>query len=355
MSTTTASELRHRLAAIEDPLNGEDLVSLGMINDVTVHDGTASVSLAFNAPFAPTEMALGETIRDVIEEAGLEPRLTARVDEEHGFTTDVLPGIKNVVAVASGKGGVGKTTVAANLAAGLADLGARVGLLDADVHGPNAPKLLPTDDEPGVAPNGDILPPESDGVAIMSTEFLMPKEGDEPAVLRGPMVNNVMMKFINEVHWGYLDYLVVDLPPGTGDASINLLQTLPIAGVVIVTTPQEMAVADARKSLRLFEQHDAPVLGVVENMSGYLCPGCGDRHRIFGNADAAEVFDAPVLARLPAHPDFDSERHDGPVVREPDSPVRPELVEFVETCADRIGELNRRRVATHLRTERAYP
>ena len=346
--TLTESELTARLAEIEDPQNGEDIVSMDLVNDVRIHDGTAQVSLAFNAPFAPTEMDLGNEIRDVVAEAGLEPDLQAAVGEEHGFVEDVLPGVKNVVAVASGKGGVGKTTVAANLAAGLNDMGARVGLLDADVHGPNAPTLLPTDEEPGMASNGDILPPESDGVKVMSSEYLMPDEGDEPAVLRGPMVNNVMMKFINEVQWGYRDYLVVDLPPGTGDASINLLQTLPIAGAVIVTTPQEMAVADARKGLKLFEEHDAPILGVVENMSRFQCPSCDDEHDVFGAGGAEEIceaYDVPLLAQLPVHPAFDSDRTEGPAIGDEDNPMREDLLDLTEAVADRVGELNRRRVA----------
>jgi ATP-binding protein involved in chromosome partitioning len=348
--TVTTSELTDRLADVQDPMNDDDIVSLGLVDDVTIHDSTASISLAFNTPHAPTERKIGEEVRDVVEEAGLEADLTANVEEEHGFATDILPGVKNVIAVASGKGGVGKTTVASNLAAGLAEVGARVGLLDADVHGPNAPTLLPTEDEPGVASNGDILPPESGDVMVMSTEYLMPESGDEPAALRGPMVNNVMMKFINEVQWGYRDYLIVDLPPGTGDASLNLLQTLPVAGAVIVTTPQEMAVDDARKGLRLFEQHDVPVLGIVENMSTFQCPGCEEDHQIFGHSEPEDVFDAPILARLPAHPDFTSEQSKGVAVRNEESHLRPELVELAETIADSVGEANRRRVAEHAET-----
>ena len=345
--TLTASELEERLREVEDPDNGDDVVSMGLVNDVAVGEEEARVSLAFNAPYSPTEMDIGNAIRDVVEDAGLEPDLRASVGEDQGFDEDILPGVKNVVAVASGKGGVGKTTVAANLAAGLNDRGARVGILDADVHGPNVPRLLPTENEPGVTPNEEIVPPASDGVRVMSTDHMMP-DGDDPAVLRGPMVNNVMMKFINEVEWGRLDYLVVDLPPGTGDASLNLLQTLPLAGVVVVTTPQEMAVADARKGLKLFEQHDAPVLGVVENMAAFQCPDCGDTHRVFGEGGGAEIrddYDVPVLAELPVHPDFDSGDMAGPTIREEDSEIREDLFEMVDATADRIGEVNRRRVA----------
>jgi len=349
--TETESELTERLETVQDPANDDDVVSMGLVNDVTVRDGTAEVSLAFNAPYAPTEIEIGNAIRDEIEEAGLEPDLRANVSKEHGFDEDVLPGVRNVVAVASGKGGVGKTTVAANLAAGLNDRGARVGILDADVHGPNVPRILPTENEPGITPDEEIVPPRSDGVMVMSTHHMMPDDEDEPAVMRGPMVNNVMMKFVNEVQWGRLDYLVVDLPPGTGDASLNLLQTLPVAGVVIVTTPQEMAVADARKGLRLFADHDAPVLGVVENMSTFRCPGCGDDHSVFGEGGGDEIredYDVPVLSRLPIHPDFDSQGGDGPTVRDDESPVQEDLFDMVDTVADRIGEVNRRQVAEYV-------
>jgi ATP-binding protein involved in chromosome partitioning len=352
--TLTEPELTERLATVEDPLNDDDIVSMGLVNDVSIEGETAEISLAFNTPYAPTELDIGNEIRDVVEEAGLDHDLRARAGEEQGFDEEILPGVRNVVAVASGKGGVGKTTVAANLAAGLNDLGARVGILDADVHGPNVPRILPTENEPGVTPNEEIVPPRSDGVMVMSADHMMP-DGDEPAVLRGPMVNNVMMKFINEVEWGRLDYLVVDLPPGTGDASLNLVQTLPLAGVVIVTTPQEMAVTDARKGLRLFEKHNAPVLGVVENMSAFHCPNCDDTHRVFGAEGGAEIrddYDVPLLAELPVHPDFDSEDHDGPTVRDDDSPVQEDLQDLVDSVADRVGEVNRRKVAEATEDER---
>lgn len=345
--TITESALIDRLRAVEDPENGDDVVSMGLVDDVTIDDGTAAVSLAFNAPCAPAEIEIGDRVREVVAEAGLEPDLSASFGEAHGFDASVLPGVRNVIAVASGKGGVGKTTVAANLAAGLDERGARVGILDADVHGPNVPRLLPTENEPGVMPDGDIVPPRSDGVLVMSAHHMLPGD-DQPAVLRGPMVNNVMMKFVNEVEWGQLDYLIVDLPPGTGDASLNLLQSLPVAGVVIVTTPQEMAVADARKGLRLFEDHDAPVLGVVENMAAFRCPECGDTHEVFGEGGAASIredYGVPVLSKIPVHPDFDSEGTDGPTVRDDDSDVQDDLFDLVDDVADRVGTVTRRRVA----------
>lgn len=346
--TITEDELLDRLGSIEDPQNDDDIVSMGLVNDITIEDGTANISLAFNTPYAPTEIDIGGEIREVVEDAGLDFSLSANVGEEHGFDDEVLPTVRNVIAVASGKGGVGKTTVAANLAAGLKDRGARVGLLDADIHGPNIPRVLEVEGEPGVLPNDDIVPPRTtNGVSVMSMDHLT-DGADDPAVMRGPMVNNVMMKFVNEVSWGQLDYLIVDLPPGTGDASLTLLQNLPIRGVIIVTTPQEMSVLDARKGLNLFNKHDTPVLGLVENMSMFDCPDNDKEYRIFGEGGADEIredYGVPILKRLPIHPDFDSERIEGPVVTAEESEPQEAVVEMVENTADRIGELNRKKVA----------
>ena len=347
--TELEAELEERLRGIEDPLVGEDIVTMGLINDVEIDEeaGTASISLAFNTPFAPAELDLGNAIRDAVRDVGLEPDLYAEAGAEHGFDDEVMPNVRNVVAVASGKGGVGKTTVAANLAAGLEQMGARVGLLDADIHGPNAPRVLPVEEEPGVTPQEKIVPPTADGVKVMSMGFLM-GEKDDPAILRGPMVNNVMTHFFENVEWGALDYLVVDLPPGTGDASLDLVQTLPVAGVVIVTTPQQMAVDDARKGLRLFEKHDTPVLGIVENMSHYQCSNCGDEHDPFGRGGAEEISDSygvDLLGQIPIHEDFGADGTADPAVKLEGSSVRDTMIELVDNIADHVGEVNRRKVA----------
>ena len=344
------TDLLKALATVEDPSNGDDIVSLGLVNEVSIAEGTATISLAFNTPYAPTEMEIGNRIRDVVAEAGLEADLRAHAGEEHGFDEEVFPMVRNVIAVASGKGGVGKTTVAANLAAGLQRMGAHVGILDADIHGPNVPRILPIEGEPGVTPNGELVPPRSDGVRVMSMGFLT-ENADDPAILRGPMINNIMVKFLEGVEWGRLDYLIVDLPPGTGDASLNLLQTMPVTGVVVVTTPQEMAVDDTRKGVRMFEKHRTPVLGVVENMSTFHCPTCEDEHDLFGLEGGTRIsddYDVPLLGKLPLHPDFGTEARDGPVVKDDDSPVRETVSELVEEIADEIGALNRRTVAEHV-------
>jgi len=343
----TETELEERLGEIEDPLIEEELDALELINGVAIDGDTATVSLAFNSPFAPAEMALGQEIREVITEAGLDPQLDADVSHVEAFDDEVFPNIRNVIAVASGKGGVGKTTVAATLAAGLDELGARVGLLDADIHGPNVPRILPIDEEPGVTEEEErMIPAVSDGIKLMSMGF-MTKNQDDPTIMRGPMVNNVMTHFLENVEWGTLDYLVVDLPPGTGDASLDLLQTLPVTSAAIVTTPQQMAVDDARKGLRLFDKHDTPVMGVVENMSEFHCGNCGDTHDPFGSGGAEEIaedYNAMYLGDLPIHEDFGADGTEQPVVKDESSPVHEEARELVETMADRIGEINRKRV-----------
>jgi ATP-binding protein involved in chromosome partitioning len=347
----TEQELEKRLGEIEEPLIGDDIVSLGLINGLRIDGDTASISVAFNTPYAPTEMELGNEIREVVTDAGLEPQLHADVSGQEWYDDEIFPNIRNVVAVASGKGGVGKTTVAANLAAGLDRLGARVGLLDADIHGPNVPRVLPVEEEPSVTPDEErLIPGVSDGVKLMSMGFLV-KNKDDPAILRGPMVNNVMTHFLENVEWGDLDYLVVDLPPGTGDASLDLLQSLPVTGAAIVTTPQQMAVDDARKGLRLFEKHDTPLLGLVENMSTFHCPECGENHDPFGSEGAARIvadYDVDLLGALPIHEDYGADGSEAPVVKKEDSTVHEPTVQLVEAMADRIGEINRRKVAGKL-------
>ncbi|MFC6717805.1 P-loop NTPase [Natrialbaceae archaeon GCM10025810] len=349
----TEHELEIELETVEDPELGEDIVTLGLVNDVTIEDETATISLAFNAPYAPRELDLGNAIRDVVEGAGLEPDLRASVGPEHGFDDDVLPNVRNIIAVSSGKGGVGKTTVAANLAAGLEARGATVGLLDADIHGPNVPRILPVEGDPGVTPEETLVPPRSDGVRVMSMGIMLQNE-DDPAMLRGPMVNKFMMKFMDDVEWGRLDYLIVDLPPGTGDASLNLLQTMPVTGAIVVTTPQDMALDDTRKGIKMFNRHDTPLIGVVENMSTFLCPSCGDEHDLFGDHGAdgiVEDFDVPLIKRIPLHSDFGADGSDGPVAKDDDSPVKPVIDDLVEIAADRISEINRRTVAANVGDE----
>ena len=346
--SVTEADLLDALRGIEDPLNAGDIVSMDLVKAIEIIDDEVHITLAFNTPFAPTELSIGEEIRSTIRDLGFEPVLDAEVGKAEGFDEEVLPSVRNIIAVASGKGGVGKTTVAGNLAAGLSELGASVGLLDADVHGPNAPRVLAVEEEPGVEPlNERLVPPESHGVKVMSMGFML-HNPDDPAIMRGPMVQKVMTHFLENVAWGGLDYLVVDLPPGTGDASINLLQTLPVSGAVIVTTPQQLAIDDAKKGLRLFEKHHTPIVGIVENMSGFQCPTCGDDHEFYAG-DGVEAmcaeYDVPHLGRLPMHPDFGTHDGRGPVAKQDASDVQAHVLSLVEEVVDTLGAHNRRKVA----------
>src|ERR1700740_749287 len=214
-----------------------------------------------------------------------------------------IPGIKNLVAVASGKGGVGKTTVAVNLALALAKLGHKVGLLDADVYGPNVPIMLGSTQEPMATAQQRIIPVDAQGVKMISMGLLNP--GDKPVIWRGPMLHSVITQFLRSVEWGELDYLVIDLPPGTGDVQLTLLQPVAVTGAVVVTTPSLVAVADVRKAIEMFRQVNVEVLGVVENMSTFACPHCGKAIDIFGHGEGAKtamVYGVPVLEKTKMDP-----------------------------------------------------
>jgi len=214
-----------------------------------------------------------------------------------------IPGVKNLVAVASGKGGVGKTTVAVNLALALGKLGHKVGLLDADVYGPNVPIMLGTTKEPQATADRHIIPVESQGLKVISMGLLNP--GDKPMIWRGPMLHSVITQFLRSVEWGELDYLIIDLPPGTGDVQLSLIQTVAVTGAVVVTTPSIVALADVRKAIEMFRQVNVEVLGVVENMSTFACPHCGKPVDIFGHGEGAKTaiaYGVPVLGEIEIDP-----------------------------------------------------
>jgi ATP-binding protein involved in chromosome partitioning len=214
-----------------------------------------------------------------------------------------IPGVKNLIAVASGKGGVGKTTVAVNLALALAKLGNKVGLLDADVYGPNVPIMLGSQQEPAATPDQRIIPVQAQGVKMISMGLLNP--GDKPVIWRGPMLHSIITQFLRSVEWGELDYLVIDLPPGTGDVQLTLIQTVAVTGAVVVTTPSTVALADVRKAIEMFRQVNVDVLGVVENMSTFACPHCGKPVDIFGHGEGTKTaiaYGVPVLGEIEIDP-----------------------------------------------------
>jgi ATP-binding protein involved in chromosome partitioning len=357
------SAVRERLRAVEDPDLGGDIVSLGLVNAVDVDDERVRVSLALGAPYSPTESRIAARVREELAaEAGdREVQLSARIDdpdggrpaaatgegdEEAADAAPVLPGVKNIIAVASGKGGVGKSTVAVNLAAGLSKLGARVGLFDADVYGPNVPRMVAADEAPQATAEERIIPPEKYGMKLMSMAFLVGE--DDPVIWRGPMVHKVLTQLVEDVEWGELDYMVLDLPPGTGDTQLTILQTLPLAGAVVVTTPQEVAVDDARKGLRMFDRHDTTVLGVVENMAGFRCPDCGAAHDLFGRgggAAFARTNDLALLGSVPLDPAVRAGGDEGAPAVLGEGDTADSLRVATENVADAVGLVKRREVA----------
>lgn len=253
----------------------------------------------------------------------------------------LLPGVKHIIAVASGKGGVGKSTVSANVAVALAQTGANVGLMDADIYGPNVPMMMGVSAPPGKE-GEKIKPADAHGVKIMSMGFFVP--GDTAVVWRGPMVHTAIQQFFRDVLWGELDYLLIDLPPGTGDAQLSLSQIVPLTGVVTVTTPQEVALSDVRKGVMMFKKVNVPLLGMIENMSFFLCGHCGERTDIFsfaGGERAAEKFDVPFLGRIPLDPAIRAGGDAGTplVVADPDSPQTQAFRSVTSALQRRVAEL----------------
>lgn len=253
-----------------------------------------------------------------------------------------LPGVSSIIAVGSGKGGVGKTTLAVNLAIALARTGNKVGLLDADVYGPNVPLMLGSSEPPNIVGENRILPPERYGLKVISVGFLSP--GDKPLVWRGPMLHSIIKQFLGQVEWGVLDYLVVDLPPGTGDVVISLVQTVPLTGAVVVTTPSDVSLQDARKAIEMFKQVKVDILGVVENMSFFICPHCHHEIDVFskgGGKRTAEQFGVPFLGAIELDPEIRKGGDGGhPIVMEGDqSPHAKSIFAFANRVAERTKEV----------------
>lgn len=253
-----------------------------------------------------------------------------------------IPGVKNLIAVASGKGGVGKTTVAVNLALALAKLGHKVGLLDADVYGPNVPIMLGSQQEPAATADQRIIPVQAQGIKMISMGLLNP--GDKPVIWRGPMLHQIIRQFLGLVEWGHLDYMVVDLPPGTGDIALSLVQTVPLTGAIVVSTPSDVSLQDARKAIEMFRQMKVDVVGVVENMSYFVCPNCQHETDIFSRGGAevmAKRFDVPFLGNIALDPEVRKSGDGGkPVVLEGEnSPHAKSIYEFARKVVDRITEI----------------
>jgi ATP-binding protein involved in chromosome partitioning len=272
------------LRNVQEPELGRDIVTLNMVKDLEVSDSTVSMKIELTTPACPLKDEIERNVHSVLGDIGIkEVTVTwgAMVRRaQPAQAQQLLPGVKNIIAVASGKGGVGKSTVSANLAVALAMEGASVGLLDADITGPNIPLMLGVEGAPAASAEGKITPLERYGVKVISIQFFVP-EG-QPIVWRGPLVGGAIQQFLRDVDWGELDYLVIDLPPGTSDAQLTLAQAVPISGALLVTTPQDVAVLDVSKALAMFRRMSVPVMGIVENMSNFICPHCGEATEIFG-------------------------------------------------------------------------
>jgi ATP-binding protein involved in chromosome partitioning len=303
----TQEQVLDALRAVQEPELRRDLVSLQMVKDLAVDDGR--VWLTINLRSITTRDAIERDLRVALGQLDGVKELTVKwaapaVAQAHvpGPARGTLPGIKNIVAVASGKGGVGKTTVAVNLAVALARRGGRVGLLDADVYGPNVPTMLGVTESP-YAQGDKIFPLEAYGLKMISMGLLNPEK--KPLIWRGPMLHQVLQQFLRQVAWGELDYLIIDLPPGTGDVQLSLIQTVAVTGAVVVTTPSVVALDDVHKAIEMFRQVKVEILGVVENMSYFLCPHCGARTEIFSYGEGkhtAEKFRVPFLGEIPLDP-----------------------------------------------------
>lgn len=306
MTTERETAVRGLVQSFRDPYLQLDLGTAGAVQEVAVNGSDVAIQLRLGFPAANYASQLAAAIRLHLRELEWMGALDVRVQwqvESHAVQRNLRPiqGIRNIIAVASGKGGVGKSTTAANLALGLAYDGAAVGLLDADIYGPSQPRMMGLGGERPVSPDQkSMLAPQAYGVKVMSIGFLIDEE--QPMVWRGPMVTQALVQLLETTRWGDLDYLIVDMPPGTGDTQLTLSQRVPVSGAVIVTTPQDIALLDARKGLRMFQKVEVPVLGIVENMSTHVCSNCGHEEHIFGAGGGrrmAEQYGVDLLAELP--------------------------------------------------------
>jgi ATP-binding protein involved in chromosome partitioning len=333
------------LRQIQDPDLHKDIVTLGFIKDLKIEGGSVSFRIVLTTPACPVKAEMESAAREIVGSIpgvmAVNVTMDAEVPKGRGLGEKlVIDGVRNIVAVSSGKGGVGKSTVAVNLAVSLALDGARVGLMDADVYGPNVPIMMGASDaRPEVAVN-QLVPIEAYGVKLMSMAFLQP--GDKPMIVRGPILHGLVKQFLSDVKWGELDYLIVDMPPGTGDVQLSLAQLVPVQGAVLVTTPQDVAIADVRRAIRMFETVAIPILGIVENMSYFIAPDTGNRYNIFGEGGGeklANAYHAPFLGAVPLGIEVREGGDKGVpvVVSQPDSPQAKAFRKVAEEVARQVS------------------
>ncbi|HZT08242.1 MAG TPA: iron-sulfur cluster carrier protein ApbC [Chloroflexota bacterium] len=345
----TSDQILEALKVVQDPDLHRDIVSLGFVKNVKIDGDHVGFDVVLTTPACPVRGTLHDAARDaVLALPGVkhvDVNMTFSVASTRQGGGQLIPGVRNVIAVASGKGGVGKSTVSTNLAIALADTGAKVGLVDADIYGPNIPLMMGFHDKPELYGNEQrqIIPLVAFGIKLMSIGFLI-GDDDNPVIWRGPMVHGAINQFLKDVDWGDLDYLVVDLPPGTGDAPLSLSQLVPVAGVVIVTTPQDVALQDVVKGIGMFLKLNVPIAGIVENMSYFQCPHCHQTTEIFGHGGGervSEKYDIPLLGRIPLDVRIRQGGDEGRpiVVAEPDSPVAAAFRDTAQQMAARLSTI----------------
>ena len=342
MTNLTKEAILNALSTVQEPDLGQDLITLNMVRNLEINDGHVSFTVMLTTPACPFRAKLEKDSKQAVMAIdgvkSVNIKMDSDVPNDGRMRGLVKMPIRNAIAVGSGKGGVGKTTVAVNIAVALAQAGARVGLMDADIYGPNTPTMLGVDRLP--PPNGPrLIPAEAYGIKMISMGLLV-KPG-QPLIWRGPMLNSAIRQFLSDVEWGELDYLIIDLPPGTGDASLSLAQALPLSGAVIVTLPQLVSLEDASRGLNMFKTLEVPILGIVENMS-YLELPDGTHMDIFGTGGGehlAQVTDTPFLGKVPIDQNVRIGGDTGRpiVVSYPDSPVAMALREIAESLAAKVS------------------
>ena len=344
------------LQGIRFPGMSRDIVSFGFVGGVDVNESHVRVGLVITSHNPQLAETVRKDVENALSESGLAESYEVVLESSAPTSTaqaavaqsaDLIPHVQNVVAVASGKGGVGKSTVAANLACSLGKAGYRVGLLDADIYGPSMPMMFGINERP-VVENDRLIPFEKYGIRIMSLGFVL--DIDTPVIWRGPMVVRAIEQMLGDVEWGPLDYLVVDLPPGTGDAQLTLSQKVPLSGAVVVTTPQDIALIDARKGLAMFEKVNVPVVGIIENMSTFTCPHCGETTDIFkrgGGERTAELLKCAFLGRIPLDPAIVSGGDAGRpiVISDPESHHAKAFAEVAESVVAEVGKQQTHKVS----------
>lgn len=344
----TESAVLAALRNIEDPDLHKDIVSLGFVKDIKIDGGKVAFTIEMTTPACPVrekfKSEASEHVSKIPGVASVDVNMTSQVRPSRSeIKNQLIPGVLNVIPVASGKGGVGKSTVSANLALALSQMGARVGLMDADIYGPSIPMIMGVKEHPQVLDGGRLIPPVQYGVKIISMGFFL--QEDQAVIWRGPMLIQMITQFLGDVEWGELDYLIVDLPPGTGDIQLSLCQKIPLTGAIVVSTPQDVALKIAQKAILLFQKMKCPLLGIIENMSYFVCRHCGEREEVFGNGGARRAavdLDIPFLGEIPLATDIRtaSDRGKPLLISDPESPYAKAFMHAAEDLAAHVSIQN---------------